>query len=198
MSWKNPVDQWGAVSQCFHWLVVVLIVVMAYLGLTMTDLPDGPHKIRVYALHKSVGLTILALVAVRLAWRAYAGKPRALESVPRWQARIAGATHWGLYALLVAMPISGWVVNSASGFPLRWFGLVKVPAIAAKDESLQALARSTHEVLFWILVALAMAHAAAAFYHHLFQGDETLARMLPARWMRRRIPVSPAPPESTP
>jgi cytochrome b561 len=72
---KNPDDRWGVVSQSLHWLVVVLILVMAYLGLTMTDLPNTPYKIRVYALHKSIGLSILALVALRLLWRWYAGAP---------------------------------------------------------------------------------------------------------------------------
>ena len=184
MSLKNSAERWGAVSQSLHWLIVVLIVVMAYLGLTMTDLPNNPHKIKLYALHKSIGLTILALVALRLLWRAYAGAPRPLSGMPMWQERIAAFTHWGLYALLFAIPVSGWIVNSATGFPLRWFGLVNVPSIAAKGEALKALATSWHQFLFWALIVLALVHAAAAFYHHLFQRDATLARMLPRNWLR--------------
>ena len=195
MTWKNPVDRWGAVSQAFHWVIVVLIVVMAYLGLTMTDLPNSPHKISLYSLHKSIGLTILALVTLRLLWRLYAGKPRELVSIPRWQARVAAWTHWALYALLFAMPISGWVVNSAAGFPLQWFHLFNLPAIARKDEALHALARSTHETLFWTLIAIVAVHAGAALMHHLVWHDATLARMLPRGWLRVR-PSSPTPQEA--
>jgi cytochrome b561 len=192
MSWKNTPERWGQVSQSLHWLIVILIVVMAYLGLTMTDLPNSPHKIAVYSLHKSIGLTILALVILRLLWRLYAGSPQTLTSMPPLQARIAAITHWALYALLFALPISGWVVNSTAGFPLQWFHLVNLPAIAAKSDSTHDLAASTHQALFWVLIALAVVHAAAAFYHHLFQRDETLARMLPQRWFRQR--PAPLPP----
>jgi cytochrome b561 len=181
---KNPIDRWGPVSQSLHWLIVVLILVMAYLGLTMTDLPNNPHKLKVYALHKSIGISILMLVSLRVLWRMYAGAPRTLATMPVWQERIATITHWALYGLLFALPISGWIVNSAAGFPLRWFGLANLPSIARKDEALKALAVSAHQFLFWMLIALALAHAAAAFYHHLFQQDATLRRMLPRRWSR--------------
>lgn len=184
MMLKNSADRWGAVSQSIHWLVVILIVVMAYLGLTMTDLPNGPHKIKLYALHKSIGLTILALVSLRLLWRAYAGAPRELSGMSMWQSRMAKFSHWGLYALLFAIPISGWIVNSATGFPLRWFNLVNLPPIAAKDEVLKSLSTSWHQFLFWTLIVLALVHATAAFYHHLFQRDDTLTRMLPRKWLR--------------
>ncbi len=180
---KNPIDRWGPLSQSLHWLIVALILVMAYLGLTMTDLPNNPHKLKIYALHKSIGITILVLVAFRLSWRLYAGAPQTM-AMPAWQERMAAITHGALYALLFALPISGWIVNSAAGFPLRWFGLVNLPPIARKDEALHALAVSAHQFLFWTLIALALAHAAAAFHHHLFKQDATLMRMLPRRWSR--------------
>jgi cytochrome b561 len=184
----SNIDRWGPVSQLLHWTIVVLIVWMAYLGLTMTDLPNGPAKIGVYNLHKSIGLTILALVSLRVLWRAWAGAPLALQTIPRWQHRIAELTHIGLYVLLFAIPLSGWLVNSASGFPLRWFGLFPVPSIAARDHDLHDFAEDLHEWLFWALVVVALAHAAAAIYHHLFQRDATLARMLPNGWLR--VPAS--------
>ena len=184
MPLKNTQDQWGSVSKALHWLVVVLILAMAWLGLTMGDLPNGADKIATYALHKSIGITILVLVLLRLCWRLYAGAPQAVPGTPRWQERIASSAHWALYALLLAMPLSGWVLNSSSGFPLQWFGLVNLPAIAGKDHDLHELAEEIHELLFWIMVTLVVAHAAAAFYHHLFQRDATLARMLPKGWVR--------------
>jgi cytochrome b561 len=184
MSLKNTIDRWGPISQLLHWTIVLLILVMAYLGLTMTELPNGPDKIRVYALHKSIGLSILALVGLRMLWRLYAGTPRPVPGTPYWQDRAAALTHYALYALLFALPLSGWVVNSSAGFPLQWFGLLQLPAIVGKDRALHELAEEAHELLFWMLVALALLHAAAAFYHHLFQRDATLARMLPKGWLR--------------
>jgi len=181
---KNTVDRWGGISQLLHWTVVALILTMAYLGLTMGDLPNGPDKIRTYALHKSIGITILGLVALRLLWRAYAGTPAPVPDTPRWQERIASMTHWAIYALLFAIPISGWVLNSSAGFPLQWFGLVNLPHIVGRDHDLHELAEEAHEIMFWLLALLVVAHAGAAFYHHLFQRDATLARMLPKGWLR--------------
>ena len=190
MPLKNTRDQWGSISKLLHWLVVLLILVMAWIGLTMGDLPNGPDKIATYALHKSIGITILVLVLLRLGWRLYAGAPAPVPGTPSWQDKIASLTHWALYALLLAMPISGWVVNSSSGFPLQWFGLVNLPAIVGRDQELHEFAENMHETLFWILITLVVLHAAAAFYHHLFQRDATLARMLPRGWLRTPPPES--------
>lgn len=184
MNLKNTRTHWGGVSQALHWIVVALVLAMAWIGLTMGDLPNGPDKVRTFALHKSIGLTILALVVLRIGWRLHAGAPAPVAGTPRWQERIAALTHLGLYALLLAMPLSGWLMNSAAGFPLQWFGLFNLPALAGRDHDLHELAESVHEWLFWALATLALAHAAAAFYHHLFQRDATLARMLPRGWLR--------------
>lgn len=183
MTWKNTNDRWGPVSQLLHWLIVVLILGMGTLGLVMTEMHNSPDKIRIYLLHKSFGLTVLALVTLRLLWRLYAGTPKPVPGTPHWQERIASLTHAGLYLLIFAMPISGWILNSAAGFPLRWFNLFNLPAIAGKSESLHDAAVQVHEWLFWTLIALATVHAAAAIYHHLFQRDATLARMLPHGWL---------------
>ncbi|RPE80983.1 cytochrome b [Vulcaniibacterium tengchongense] len=182
MMLKNTPERWGAVSQLLHWLSVVLILGLGVLGLVMVELPRSPRWFWVYDLHKSLGLSVLALAALRLAWRAYAGAPRPVPGTPRWQARAASATHALLYLLVFAVPLSGWAYDSVSGLrPLRWFGLFKVPKLAAPSQELQPLVRDAHEWLFWILIALVAVHAAAAFYHHLFQRDATLARMLPGR-----------------
>jgi len=191
MSLKNTDARWGAVSQLFHWVIMVLILAIAWIGLTMGDLPNGPRKINVYALHKSIGLTILALAVLRLLWRLYAGAPAPVPGTPLWQHRIASVTHGLLYVLLLAIPLSGWVLNSSAGYPLQWFKLFNLPAIAGRSESLHELASQAHEAMFWTLVALVLAHAGAAFYHHLFQNDDTLRRMLPGRHRAPAAPLSP-------
>ncbi|WP_133000328.1 cytochrome b [Luteimonas arsenica] len=192
MQLKNSDRRWGAVSKLLHWAVVILIAWIAWLGLTMVDMPPTPAKINAYALHKSLGLTLLALVALRLAWRLYAGAPEPVPGTPSWQERIATVTHWALYALMFAMPVSGWLFNSASGYPLQWFKQFNLPAIAGRSEDLAATAIQVHEYGFWLLLLLVLAHAGAAFYHHLFQGDDTLRRMLPS--LRRDDP--PARPDT--
>ena len=127
-------------------------------------------------------LTLLALVLLRLGWRLYAGAPRPLPGTPTWQSRLAGATHGLLYLLILAMPLSGWLYDSASGLrPLRWYGTVEVPKLTAPDPALRELGHTAHEWLFWMLLALVIAHVGAAFYHHLFLNDATLRRMLPRR-----------------
>jgi cytochrome b561 len=176
---KRRPDRWSPVSQLLHWATLALIVWLAWRGLTMVDMPNTPAKINAYALHKSLGLTLLALVVVRLAWRLLARAPRPVTGTPAWQERIASLTHVGLYVLLLAMPLSGWLFNSASGYPLQWFKQFNLPAIAGRDTALAELAVNVHRWGFWLLVLLVALHAGAALYHHFVQRDATLLRMLP-------------------
>lgn len=186
MMLRNSAERWGSVSQFLHWLIVLLILCLGVVGLVMVELPKSPRYFWVYDLHKSFGLSVLALVTLRLLWRLVAGAPRPVEGTPRWQERAASITHWLLYALTFAVPLSGWLYDSLSGLrPLRWFWQFKVPKLADPSQELAPLMRDTHEWLFWALIALVAVHAAAAFYHHLFQHDATLTRMLP----RRRAPA---------
>lgn len=175
---RNDPARWGAVSISLHWLTVALVVSLAGIGLLMTDLPNGTNKLQVYALHKSLGLTVLGLTAVRLLWRLASPAPAPLAA-PAWQERIARATHFALYLLLLLVPLSGWWFNSASGFPLRWFGLVSLPKLSAYDPAMKGLARETHELLFYSLAGLVLVHAGAALWHHYRVRDRTLVRMLP-------------------
>lgn len=191
MAPKNTATRWGAIQQSLHWLTLALLLVLAWIGLRMGALPNGPDKIAAYALHKSIGLTVLALVVLRIGWRVFAKSPAPLPNSPRWQHTIAQLTHLALYALLLAMPLSGWLLNSAAGFPLQWFGLFNLPALTGHDEALHTLVVQTHQTLFWTMVALVLLHASAAFYHHLFMGDATLARMLPRGWLQATQPETP-------
>lgn len=183
MSLKNTRERWGTVSQALHWLVAGLILLQGTLGIVMVAIPNSPDKIGLYALHKSIGLTVLALAALRLGWRLYAGAPSPPVGVPRWQHAAAWGSHQLLYGLLFALPLSGWLFNSAAGFPMQWFGLFNLPAIADADPALRAFSGSLHRWLFWLLVAVTLVHAAAAIHHHLVAGNSTLARMLPRGWL---------------
>ena len=178
MPLKNSRDEWGSVSKTLHWLVVALILVMAWIGLRMGDMPNGPDKIATYATHKSIGIMILVLVLARLAWRLYAGAPDAVPGTPRLQERVASLTHWALYALLVAMPLSGWVLNSASGFPLQWFGLFNLPPIWPEDRDFSERLYLVHGWIGILIAIFVLGHIGAALFHHFVRKDEILTRML--------------------
>lgn len=182
MPMRNSGDRWGSVSITLHWLIFLLVVVLGTVGLLMTDMATGPFKIQVYALHKSIGLTVFALSLLRMGWRLVGGVPAPVPGTPRWQNAAATITHGSLYALLVAIPLSGWWFNSAAGFPLRWFGLFHLPGIGGFNPLVKQFARDLHETLFYVLASVVALHAGAALYHHYFQRDRTLVRILP--WLK--------------
>ena len=177
MNMATP-TRWNRLAQLLHWLIALLIVGLGTVGLVMTDMENSPDKLRIYALHKSFGITVLMLVALRLLWRLATRHPAPVPG-PRWQRLSASAMHFLLYVLMFAIPLSGWLFNSASNFPLRWFGLFHVPSLWAPDPAVKHLSHALHEYGFWTLIALAVLHAAAAFKHHYMDRDETLTRMLP-------------------
>ena len=119
---RNTPDRYGSVAQTLHWLVVALLVIQFTLGKIAENLPLGPDKLGTLARHKSVGITILTLAVMRLAWRSF-NPPPPLPPMPHWQVFAARVSHTALYALLFAMPFTGWMMSSASNYPVSWFGL---------------------------------------------------------------------------
>ncbi len=187
---RNNSAQWGWVSIGLHWLTFILIIGLMMIGLLLDELPKSPKYIWVFNLHKSTGLTVLALTLLRLGWRLVSPAPAPVEGTPRWQDGIAKLTHGALYALLLAMPLSGWLYDSASGLrPLRWFGLFLVPKLSGIDPDIKAFALQAHETIFYLLASLLLVHAAAALFHHYRLHDLTLVRMWPPA--RTRV-VEPA------
>jgi cytochrome b561 len=174
---RNNSQRWGSISIGLHWLTALLIIGLSIVGLVMTELPNSPLKMQVYALHKSFGLTVLALTLLRLAWRFIAGAPADLPA-SRLQTLAAKAVHGLMYFLLLAMPLSGWLFNSAAGFPLRWFNLVQLPKLfIGYNPVLKDLAHDLHESGFYLLAALLLVHAGAALFHHYVLKDDALKRM---------------------
>lgn len=182
----EPRLYWGRLSIGLHWLSFAVVLAVAMIGLLMDQFDPGKTKASVFALHKSLGLTVLGLTALRLLWRLAERRLPPVPGTPGWQHAIATLTHLGLYALLLLVPLSGWWLNSVAGHPLRWFGLFKLPALGEFDRALKHQAEETHEFLFWLLVALMAMHAAAALWHHYHTRDRTLARMLP--WAEKDLP----------
>ncbi len=175
--------RWNRFGMLLHWLLALLIIGLATVGLLMDDLPTGSLKMSVFNLHKSTGITVLALVGLRLVWRLAHRAPPPVAGTPTWQQRIAIATHGILYAMMFVMPISGWIFNSAGNHPFKWYGLFSVPNLTGPDDDLKHSAFAVHEYGFYVLAALVVLHAAATLKHHFFDKDATLARMLPAGWL---------------
>lgn len=173
--------RWNPLLQGLHWLSLLLLLCLAGMGLVMVDLPRGDAlRSFLYSTHKALGVTLLALVCVRLAVRLCSRTPAALPAAA-WQLRVAQATHVAMYVLLLAIPLSGWGLNSVAGQPLVWFGLFELPALAAKNPDWRKPLDTAHVWLFWTLTALVCVHVLAALHHHWIKRDGTLRRMLPTR-----------------
>jgi cytochrome b561 len=179
MMWRNTVARWGAVAQFLHWLIVALIILQVILASIAEDLPTGVQKIAMYARHKSVGITILVLAIVRLAWRWANPRPPLPDTLKPYERGLAGFTHAALYILLFAMPLTGWMMTSARGFPVSWFGFFQLPDFVPKDKSLYEAMKQTHDTLALVLYAIVTLHVLAALKHHFVLKDNVLRRMLP-------------------
>lgn len=164
-----------------HWLIALLILAALPVGLYMTGLKVSPLKLKLYAYHKWLGITVVLLAGVRLAWRVHHPAPPPSPGMPAWQERAATAIHHLLYLLMLLVPLTGWLMSSAKGFQTVYLGLVPVPDLLAKDEALGDLLAIVHASLAYLLTGLAAVHAAAALKHHLIDRDDVLTRMLPHR-----------------
>jgi cytochrome b561 len=172
-------ERYGAVAQLLHWIVAALIVTQFVLANLAEDLPLGAAKFAMLARHKSVGMTILMLAILRLLWRIGHAPPPLPAAMPQYERRLARITHVLLYALLFAMPLSGWLMSSAKNFPVSWFGLFAWPNLIAPDPVKFDFFKELHEVLATTLFAVALLHIAAALKHHFYDKNEVLRRMLP-------------------
>jgi len=178
----NTVERYGSIAMLLHWGMAVLLVVLLGSGLYMVRLPDvgfDTWKITVILVHKALGMGALFAVGVRLLWRWANLLPRLVDGLPEWQQVAARFVHLAFYALMFAVPLSGWILNSAGGYPLTFFGVFEIPDLVANDEFLFHLFVDVHRWLAYALLLFLLLHAGAALRHHLQPGDDTLRRMLP-------------------
>jgi cytochrome b561 len=179
MGLRNTAEKWGAIAKLFHWLIALLIFGMIVLGLWAVNAPLGPRKLQLFALHKEIGVSIFALMLVRLLWRLANPTPILPPALPGWERMAAHISQWLLYAIVFLMPISGYVVTSAANFPFSFFGAFDVPLLVTHDKPTQDLAEAVHVFGFYILAALLVVHIGAALRHHFILKDDILRRMLP-------------------
>ena len=179
MAIRNTTARWGAVSQLLHWLIVVLLIVQVTLASMADDLPLGMKKLGLLARHKSFGITILGLAVLRLVWRWVNPTPLLPGTLKPYERVLANFTHAALYILLFAMPLTGWMMSSARGFPVSWFGFFQLPDLVPKNKSIYDAMLETHEALQWVLYTVVALHVLAALKHHFMLKDNVLKRMLP-------------------
>lgn len=181
MPTRNTTERWGWVSQLLHWVIVALIIVQITLAEMADELPLGVKKLGLLARHKSFGITILGLAVLRLAWRFAHPTPLMPATLKPYERALAHFTHVMLYVLLFAMPLSGWMMSSARGFPVSWFGLFQLPDLVPKNRTLYDALVTTHGTLAVVLISVVTLHVAGALNHHFRLKDDVLRRMLPFR-----------------
>lgn len=165
-------------AKALHWITAALIFTAFPLGVYMHDLKLSPTKLQLYSYHKWIGITALLIVIMRIVWRLIKGAPAPL-SAPAWQQKAAAITHGFLYVLMFAVPLSGWLMSSAKGFPVVYFGVLPLPDMVGKSEEFGEVLKQVHALLNWALIALVGLHLGAALKHHFIDRDETLVRMSP-------------------
>lgn len=181
---RNSPDTWGAVTRGLHWLIAALILVQFVIGSVAEDMKLTPTKLDLFVWHKSIGVTVLVLAVLRLIWRLGNRPPAPPAETPGWEQTLAAIAHWVLYALIFAVPLSGWWISDASKVPFKAFFLVPMPDLIATDRALQEAAAEVHEVLTMTLLVVVIAHIAAALRHHFVLHDDVLRRMLGGRHSR--------------
>src|SRR6266508_3655653 len=176
---RNASDSWGAPAKLFHWVMAALILAQITLGVMAASWRLSPTKIELFFWHKSTGALILALVALRLLWRLANPTPALPSGMAAWERAAARLSHLLLYVLMIALPVTGWIVNSASNVPFRIFWLIPLPAIVAPDKPTAELVALEHEGLVAVLALVLVAHIGAALRHHFVKRNAVLVRMLP-------------------
>jgi len=172
-------DRYTRTAVTLHWLIALLIFAAFPLGLYMQDLPLSPHKLRMYSYHKWIGVAVMLFAMIRLYWLATHRPPALPQNMAKWEKLAAHVTHITLYVLIIAVPVSGWLMSSAKGFQTVWFGVIPLPDMVGKNKELGDLLQEVHKALNYLMLGLVVAHISAAFKHHFIERDDILTRMVP-------------------
>ncbi|MEO1137210.1 MAG: cytochrome b/b6 domain-containing protein [Pseudomonadota bacterium] len=183
------VERYNSVAVVLHWAIAILIIGQIAGGFYMHNLPNSsPIKFDLYQLHKSFGLSVLALSLARLGWRLAHRPPALPASVPGWQQLAARATHWAFYALMILTPLAGWAMVSVSpvDIPTKLFGIIPVPHLpffegVSDREAAEESFKERHEFLAKLIIGLLVLHVAAALKHVFVDKDGVMKSMTPAR-----------------
>jgi cytochrome b561 len=180
MNLRNTPAAWGAVSKAMHWSVAVLVLFLIAYGAWMTHVPERGARLDHYLLHSVIGYYLALLLGLRIIWRMFDPAPPQPAASRSWERWSAHAGHFALYALMIAVSVSGWVLHSA--FPRRMeaelVGGIKVPLLFAQpDRAISQAAEHIHKILAYALLLLVIIHVAAALRHHFIKRNDVLRRM---------------------
>lgn len=172
--------RYGGLLITIHWLMALGILVAFAAGLYMVSIPGiTPDKLRLYNWHKWLGVSLLALVLLRVVVKASGRTPRYPQHWGRNTILMAQLGHWALYIFMFVVPTLGYLFSLASGYPVVWFGVIKLPVLIEKNAELKELFQTLHGVSAKILIALVVGHVLMALKHHFKDKDSILGRMLP-------------------
>lgn len=178
MQIKNTDTSYGLISKSMHWIIGGLMIFLLYLGITMEAMPPSPDKWQAYGLHKALGILVLALVIARIIWKHIAGKMPPIETHKSWERMLSTAVHVLLYLGMIGLPLSGWVMSSAGGHPIHFFGLFEVPPIVGENKEIGDIAHSIHGLAGSAIIAAIALHFIGAAKHHILDKDSTVMRMV--------------------
>lgn len=185
--WKNGRDHYGLVSMFFHWTIALAFISLVGLGAWMVELTYyDPWYHDSLSLHKMIGIVVLALALAKFGWRFADRKPEFEREVRPYERAGATAAHWLLSALLILLPVTGYLISTSEDAGIDMFGLFELPALFEISERIRDLAIEIHLYLAYGGIALVAVHAGAALKHHFIDKGSTLARMLSPRSPSRR------------
>lgn len=179
MQLHNSPGRYGLVTKALHWLTATLILGLVALGWYMVDLTYFDRWYNQSLLtHKALGMAVLVLGFITLAWRALSPSPAALPGLPPWQRRASTAVHHLLFVMIFLLPVSGYLISTSAGKSIDFFGWFSIPPLIEVGGTLRDVAIETHFWLAYGTAVLAALHAGAALKHHFIDRDDTLARMI--------------------
>jgi len=176
MQLKNSEMHFGMIAIILHWIMAILLIALLVLGLYMVRVPISLEKLKLYGWHKEYGMLALLLVIARSIWRISNRIPTL--SLPWWEKVAARTVHYAFYGFMFAMPITGWIITSASGLPVSFFDWFVFPDLVAPNPDTMSLFQQIHKWLGYGLIATIILHTSAALKHHFINKDDILKRML--------------------
>ena len=175
----NTAPDYGTVARLFHWITLVLILVQLPAGIAMTIEAVPALNDELFILHKGLGCIFLLVVAARLVWRLMHPVAALPQRLPALQRRIAALTHRLIYALLIVMPVSGYVRTVGDGYPIEMLDALGIPPLVTGIPDVAHVMLIVHKFSGWLLAALIAVHVGAAVHQQLFERDNVLSRMWP-------------------
>ena len=177
----NGIGRYVRPTVALHWVVALTLIVAVVLGLTLGNTPEeASNRKDLFDWHRWVGVTVFALVLVRIVVRAFNRAPPPLASISSFQQWVAHFTHGSLYVLMVAAPLTGYLLSNRMGEAIVLFGSINLPPLLVADQAQMALMESVHKWINYSLIGITTLHILAAFKHHMIDRDATLHRM----WLR--------------